>query len=125
MTLCPILDFANHSARPPYMIPKATQAELRDTAPSPKRKFGESLVLLSPSMTTNPNKELFLKYGAHSNSTLFTEYGFVADFSVEEPAPEASRGEVELDGVIEALFNKRGLLGSWMREVLVVEGYWG
>jgi len=125
MTLCPILDFANHSARPPYMIPRATQA-LWNTAPSPKRRFGENFVLLSPSMTTTPhNKELFLKYGAHSNSTLFTEYGFVADYNVEGPVPEASHGEVELDGEIEALFNKRGLLGSWMREILIIEGYWG
>jgi len=126
ITLCPILDFANHSARPPYTIPRATQAELWDTTPSHKRKFGKNFVLLSPSMTTTPhNKELFLKYGAHSNSTLFTEYGFVADYNVEGPVPEASRGEVELDGVIKAFFDKRGLLGSWMRGILVTEGYWG
>ena len=41
--------------------------------------------------------------------------------NVEEPAG----GEVELDGVIATLFNTRGSLGSWMKENLVVEGYWG
>ena len=43
----------------------------------------------------------------------------------EGPVPDLSGGEVELDGVIEALFNKRGLLDLWMKEILVVEGYWG
>lgn len=77
---------------------------------------------MSPSMTTTPpNTELFLKYGAHSNPTLFTEYGFMTD-SAEGPS---TCGEVELDGVIAALFNVRGSLGSWMKEILVVEGYWG
>jgi len=119
MTLCPILDFANHSSRPPYAIPKPVQAELWDTASSPKRNFGENFGLLSPSMTTTAsNTELFLKYGAHSNPTLFTEYGFVTD---KGPAG----GEVELDEVIATLFNTRGSLGSWMKEILLVEGYWG
>lgn len=122
MTLCPILDFANHSPRPPYTIPKPIQAELRDTAPSSKKTFGENFVLLSPSTTITPSDtELFLKYGAHSNSTLFTEYGFMTDLSVGGRAG----GEAELDGIIAALFNSRGSLGSWMKEILVVEGYWG
>ena len=120
MTLCPILDFANHSPHPPYTIPKPIEAELWDTAPSSKRKFGENFVLLSPSMATTPsNTELFLKYGAHPNPTLFTEYGFMTD-SAEGPACD----EVELDGVIVALFDARGSLGSWMKEILEVEGYW-
>lgn len=69
--------------------------------------------------TTPSNTELFLKYGAHPNPTLFTEYGFMTD-SAEGPACD----EVELDGVIVALFDARGSLGSWMKEILEVEGYW-
>ncbi|KAF8959069.1 hypothetical protein BDZ97DRAFT_1839701 [Flammula alnicola] len=126
MTLCPILDFANHTISPPYTMPKPTQSEIWDTGPLGRRKFGDNFVLLSPSTaTTSPHEEIFLRYGPHSNSTLFAEYGFVMAPSPNDASDETSGGEIELQGVIETLFLKRGSVGSWMKEILVVEGYWG
>lgn len=117
MTLCPILDFANHTANPPYTLPQASSVDLRDMAPPMKHKFGHDFTLLSPSVSaTFPDAELFLKYGSHPNSTLFTEYGFV------EPTNE---GEIVLDCAVEALFELRGHLGLWMKDILVAERYWG
>ncbi|KDR81593.1 hypothetical protein GALMADRAFT_239640 [Galerina marginata CBS 339.88] len=126
MTLCPILDFANHTTTPPYTLPQATHAELWDTGPSTKRKFGDDFVLLSPSTASSSRGgELFLRYGAHSNATLFAEYGFVNLPSPEWTHDEASGGEVELGHLVEDLFRGRAEVGSWMKEVLVEEGYWG
>ena len=122
MTLCPILDFANHTPTPPFMMPQATRAEIWDTGPSKRRKYGEDFVLLSPSTTSTPaNEEMFLRYGAHSNATLFAEYGFVNHFDGEQK----DGLELEVDKEVEALFSSRGAVGSWMREVLLDEGYWG
>jgi len=117
MTLCPILDFANHTTNPPYTLPQASPADIWNIAPPGKHKFGHDFTLLSPSvLVTSPDAELSLKYGSHPNSTLFTEYGFV------EPTNE---GEIMLDSAVEALFKLRGHVGLWMKDILVAERYWG
>ena len=117
MMLCPILDFANHTANPPHTFPQSSPGDIWDMAPSMKHKFGQDFTLLSPSASiTSPDAELFLKYGSHSNSTLFTEYGFV------EPTSE---GEIMLDCAVEVLFKQRGDVGLWMKDILVAERYWG
>ena len=128
MTLCPILDFANHTTRAPYTTPKPTNAEIWNTGPLGKGKYGDNFILLSPSETTLPNEELFLRYGAHPNSTLFTEYGFV---NISKPYDGAHDSDdyhdpqIELAGAIESLFTKRGAIGAWLQEKLDAEGYWG
>ena len=125
MTLCPILDFANHTTKEPFTWPRTTQAELWDCGPSSKRKFGDNFVLLSPSTTVvSASDELYLRYGAHANSTLFAEYGFTNSLDLENHS-DGFEGQIELDDVIEALFNGRGAVGLWMKEVLSDEGYWG
>jgi hypothetical protein len=117
MTLCPILDFANHTANPPYTLPQTSPFDMWDKAPPMKHKFGHDFTLLSPSvLATSPDAQLFLKYGSHPNSILFTEYGFV------EPTGE---GEVVLDFAIEALIKLRGRVGLWMKDILIAERYWG
>lgn len=104
-------------------MPRATQAELWDISPSSRRKFGDDFVLLSPTSSTPSNEEMFLQYGVHSNATLFAEYGFVNWLDSEHD--NASGCELELGKVIETLFSEREPVGSWMREVLIEEGYWG
>ncbi|PPQ78094.1 hypothetical protein CVT25_015628 [Psilocybe cyanescens] len=125
MTLCPILDFANHTTKPPYTTPETTRAELWDTGPSAKKKFGDNFVLLSPSSAASPAEELYLKYGAHSSATLFSEYGFVSNPDPAEQSDETLGGQMDLGSVIEHLFERRGVVGSWMKDVLIEEGYWG
>jgi len=121
MTLCPILDFANHTAEAPYTKPETTRGELWDTGPSSKRPFGDNFILLSPDMRTSNGEELFLRYGVHSNATLFSEYGFI-DQSI--PVKASRTGETEVIKVVEKLFEKRGNVGVWMKQVLIDEGYW-
>jgi hypothetical protein len=129
MTLCPILDFANHTTRAPYTTPKPTNAEIWNTGPLGKRKLGDNFILLSPSSaTTLPNEELFLRYGAHPNSTLFTEYGFVNTSKLADGADDSDDyhdPQIELEGAVERLFVKRGAVGAWLQETLDAEGYWG
>jgi hypothetical protein len=124
LTLCPILDFANHTYSEHHTYPRATQAQAFDTGPSAKRKFGEDFVLLSPSTSTVvAGEQVFLRYGMHANSTLFTEYGFVNVVDWHN-LPESFSAEVEIDSYVEALFERRGEVGSFMKDVLLEEGYW-
>ncbi|KAF9564668.1 SET domain-containing protein [Agrocybe pediades] len=124
MTLCPILDFANHAATAPSTKPETSRAELWDAGPSNKRPFGDNFVLLSPDVQTAGGQELMLRYGVHSNATLFAEYGFVDERS-SQGASEMREGETEVIQAIEKLFINRGNVGAWMKQVLVDEGYWG
>ena len=124
LTLCPILDFANHTYVEKVAYPGTTWAERFDTGPSATRKFGENFVLLSPSTSTVvAGEQLFLRYGMHPNSTLFAEYGFVNEVDWHN-LPESFPSEVEIDSYMETLFEKRCELGSFMKEVLLEEGYW-
>ncbi|TFK42601.1 hypothetical protein BDQ12DRAFT_676474 [Crucibulum laeve] len=124
MTLCPILDFANHTTQLPFMLPPSSDAEIWDT---PMRsKPGENFTLISPASTaTTSGEELYLKYGSHANKTLFVEYGFVDTFSRMSLLDGSSPGEVDVQYVTEGHFKKRGKLGEWMEDRLREEGYWG
>ena len=123
MTLCPILDFANHTANDPHTMPKATNGEIWGTGPLGK-KAGEQFILLAPSTApTAVGDELYLRYGMHSNATLFSEYGFVMTSGGQ--SEEEICEELELQGPIESLFKDRGEVGQWMKECLIAEGYWG
>ncbi|KAH6918599.1 hypothetical protein BKA70DRAFT_1457475, partial [Coprinopsis sp. MPI-PUGE-AT-0042] len=125
LTLCPILDFANHSDLLPTTWPRAGKCELWNIAPRPGK--GDNFVLLSPSTSmSREGDELFLRYGSHTNQFLFAEYGFV------NPAPPASTsagdgtyGSINISPDIEDLFHARGCVGRRMKAVLEDEGYWG
>ena len=96
-----------------------------DSRPSSKFKFGENFVLLSPSdVTILSGEEIFLRYGMHSNSTLFTEYGFVNVVNWSN-LPENFSAEVDMDSYVEPLFEQKGEVGLWMKDILEEEGYWG
>ncbi|KAJ3744654.1 hypothetical protein DFH05DRAFT_1490268 [Lentinula detonsa] len=117
ITLCPILDFANHSSHLPCMSPPLPgETYLR---PNMYRNFS----LLSPSESSvDADSELHLKYGAHCNRVLFVEYGFVLSM---DSIPEDQRAlEVNVDGIVEAFFDEKGETGAWMKGVLSSENYW-
>lgn len=124
MTMCPILDFANHTKRSEHTYPQLSHAEFWDQAPS--KIIGDDFVLLSPKeKTLHPGEEVFLKYGAHSNRTLFVEYGFID--KVESNILESNSIDCEADLLwhVSTLFGKRGAVGKWMEELLRTKGYWG
>lgn len=112
-TLCPILDFANHTPNGPHMIPVPSEADIWDTAPV--KPIGKGFRFLSPAdVSVQEGEEIFLAYGAHPNRTLFVEYGFV----------NKSLGEVDVQDVMESLIldHKSGV---FVKSILEDEGYWG
>ena len=89
-------------------------------------KAGRNFTLSSPSgIHIKTGDELYLRYGAHSNATLFVEYGFVTNVSPDLIESGEYPGEVDVQTSVEALFKVRGELGTIMKEILEVEGYWG
>lgn len=119
MALCPILDFANHTPLSVHMSP---------LIPDPwnsKTSSGGDYTLLAPAEDdTQADSELYLTYGPHSNKTLFVEYGFVNRCS-EMALGHGELGEVDVQAVVEHLFEERNRLGVWLKNCLVKEGYWG
>lgn len=105
------------------MSPQSTNT---DQAVAPLKTIARGFTILAPSgATTNAGDELYLTYGAHSNRTLFVDYGFVNEISEEILLRGDVHGESDVEHAIECLFKARGKLGTWMQEVLSNEGYWG
>jgi len=121
MTLCPILDFANHTAQStPLLMPRNV------TNVTPGKKGREDLTFFSPEDTwAAPGQELFLKYGAHSNCTLFVEYGFLTRATERELLRGSAQADVDVGQAIERLIEGKGNVGVWMKDWLEAEGYWG
>lgn len=124
LTLCPILDFANHTDSLPTTWPQAGKCDLWNIAPRPGK--GDDFVLLAPStLTSKEGDELFLRYGAHTNQFLFVEYGFVNPAPLGSTSSENTYGSIDISPIVEDLFRARGSTGRQMRAVLEEEGYWG
>jgi hypothetical protein len=120
VTLCPILDFANHTAKGSHMTPVPSEADIWNTAPV--KSAGKGFKFVSPVDTTvQEGDEIFLTYGSHPNRTLFIEYGFVNKSSGEA---EITDGEVDVQDVVESLILDR-VSGAFVKSVLEDESYWG
>ncbi|KAH8099495.1 SET domain-containing protein [Cristinia sonorae] len=119
MTLCPILDFANHTPSHSDIIPQLRASH--------SHALGGDYVFKSNSARTlRKNSEVFLRYGGHANRTLFIEYGFVNLW--EEGSVERGEvsGEVDVQDLVEALFeNGPGFIAKVVKQILEDEGYWG
>lgn len=122
MTLCPILDFANHTTGPRHTLPLLPRFRGRKSVKQTSHNF----TLLAPaSIETLPDEELFLTYGAHANQTLFVEYGFVNRPEGLALSDQDNNKEADVQEAVERLFKDRGHLGTWMKQQLIDEGYWG
>ncbi|GJJ12403.1 hypothetical protein Clacol_006645 [Clathrus columnatus] len=96
------VDLANHSS---------LKHQTTDKTPFP--------TFYSPLQTTlQAGDQIYLKYGSHSNSTLFTEYGFI-----EKGYPNG--GQVDVQDMIEDQFRVLGDLGDWMESLLKNFNFWG
>jgi hypothetical protein len=114
----------NHSTIEPSVIPRAFSADIWDMAPS--KNAAEDMVLMSPSQkTVLAGKELYLRYGYHSNQFLFVEYGFSNAVSEQSILCGDEQSDVDVTPIVEDLFKSRGEFGEWMKERLLEEGYWG
>ena len=130
--MCPILDFANHNEASSHITP-AVETALRspDTETSP----GDFTFKSCSDISIEADQQLYLRYGGHSNKTLFVEYGFII-----RPEPEAIKlgefhGEVDVQDLVEEriralkpTFEDRreaGAYQQWISDTLEEEGYWG
>ncbi|KAJ6630784.1 hypothetical protein B0H10DRAFT_2160174 [Mycena sp. CBHHK59/15] len=118
LTLCPILDFANHRVDGPCMKPRPSDADLHNASPIPR--LGDAFTLLSPDTPTDCGEEMHLTYGAHPNRTLFVEYGFIVAHKHNRP-----RGEVDVQDIVEGRFKEKGNEGRAKESILRETGYWG
>jgi hypothetical protein len=100
------------------MKPRLSDAERANAPPIPR--LGDPLTLLSPDAPTKPGEELYLTYGAHPNRTLFVEYGFVVSCTPDDP-----RAEVDIQDIVEPLFEDKGIEGVIKKKMLQDAGYWG
>ncbi|KAH7916069.1 hypothetical protein BJ138DRAFT_1140602 [Hygrophoropsis aurantiaca] len=127
LTMCPILDFANHTTVLPHITPVPTNADLWDAAPI--KRLGDDFSFISPGdATIKAGEELYLTYGSHSNRTLFVEYGFVNqnfEDAVSKMNCEEAEGEVHVQDIVEQLISPDTPFGSIIKNVLCDEGYWG
>ncbi|KAH7889711.1 hypothetical protein F5I97DRAFT_1800507 [Phlebopus sp. FC_14] len=118
LTMCPILDFANHAMDGPHLTPMPSG----DSA-VPMRSTEKGFKVYSPAdAVVQGGDEVYLRYGFHSNRTLFAEYGFVNAMS--EGALQIN-GEVDVFDLVEEIIYSDQQLGKITKNALVMEGYWG
>ncbi|KAF9653109.1 SET domain-containing protein [Thelephora ganbajun] len=122
VTLCPILDFANHNWHRSHIQP-VSDSEIWNT----RSKVKDAFQFLTTEHITEVevDGEVYLRYGAHSNQSLFVEYGFVNVVSNEDMESGTYPAEVDVQPIVVGLFNGRGNIGTWMQTILENEGYWG
>lgn len=122
LTMCPILDFANHAEKNSHIFPVIKKNQLRK--PGERCNANDYTFISSANGTIDKDQQLFLRYGGHSNRTLFVEYGFVNAFSPDDITTGAFHGEVDVQDLIEKMFSA-SVAGVWLRTELEHEGYWG
>lgn len=111
LTLAPVIDMINHTDN------------LQTT---PQQTPGDGLEFRSPAFhSTDPplreGQELSFSYGAHEDAMLLTEYGF----TLKTAAKTNPYNNVEVDRIVEDMFEQRGKDGELKRTILEEEGYWG
>lgn len=122
VTLCPILDFANHAWYHSHIQP-ASDSEIWNARSKTKDAFQ---FLATDHITgVEVGGEIGLRYGGHSNQSLFIEYGFVNLVLGEDMKSGTYPAEIDLQPIVVGLFKDLGSVGAWMQTILENEGYWG
>ncbi|KAH9951338.1 SET domain-containing protein [Amylocystis lapponica] len=122
LTLCPILDFANHSESHSHIMPVFTSEDMGGT---PRRAYmGDYSFVSCSGSNIVQDQELFLRYGERPNRTLFVEYAFVNRFPVDAISKGDFRGDMDVQDILEHMLLIHPL-GSQMKRILEDEGYWG
>lgn len=121
-TLAPLFDMANHTAV------SWLECKVRYDAHG-------VLELLAPQQPRpddagrrgwQKGDEVCITYGAHANSLLLAEYGFVLPSALHACAPWPGNrfSDVVVDEAVRSLLGAQGDVGTWKRALLEREGYW-
>ncbi|KAF8741349.1 Oxidoreductase family, C-terminal alpha/beta domain, partial [Rhizoctonia solani] len=109
VTMCPILDFANHT---PIDSLSITQDEFA---------LGDGMAFSTLGPMKNGD-QVYLRYGGHSNAFLFSEYGFVLPLGLQ--GAHITDGEIVIDPDLEEQFE--GAKNSQLKQELLRDrNYWG
>jgi len=120
MTLCPVLDFANHTPRHSDIVPVLRSSEHSYAL------GGDYVFKASPEHKLLGGSEIFLCYGGHANRTLFTEYGFVNKWEEGTVENGPFDGEVDVQDLVEGILRQADpATAGQTKQVLEEEGYWG
>ncbi|KAI0670446.1 SET domain-containing protein [Trametes maxima] len=122
-TLCPVLDFANHGVGRTHIFPVIDSEAWG--APVPLAKAEPYAFFGTSEQSIAEGEELLLKYGSHSNSFLFTEYGFVNICSEGAVLNGDQSGEVDVQEIVEELLEKAGPVKVLIKRTLEDSRYWG
>ena len=122
VTLCPVLDFANHDWHHSHIQP-ISDSEIWNTRSKARDTF--QFLATECIAEVEVDGEVCLRYGGHSNQSLFVEYGFVNFVSNEDMKSGTYPAEVDVQAIVVDLFKGRGSIGIWMQTILENEGYWG
>ncbi|KAG8743162.1 hypothetical protein FRC12_015113 [Ceratobasidium sp. 428] len=106
ITMCPLLDFANHTPLQSMSITQDGFALCDGMA-------------FSSSTHLQPGEEVYLRYGGHSNALLFAEYGFVFPTNTGD-----ARAEISIDSDVEELLKSCGDYEA-KAQLLKDRNYWG
>ncbi|KAI0637037.1 SET domain-containing protein [Trametes polyzona] len=130
-TLCPILDFANHGPGRTHIFP-VIDADIWGVPPKlarrdsrAPRKADAFTFLGSSDYGLSAGDELLLKYGAHPNRFLFTEYGFVNPLTDGAVTTNDYSAEVDVQDLVEELIEQSGSVAPLIKSTLEEAGYWG
>ena len=124
MALCPLIDLFNHQALSrTNKICNVGQTESGFIATSPELNSSPRKAARAESIETAAisGDELFVSYGAHSNDTLFLEYGFLLPCNTTPEIEINIHDSVQLDQVIlshlsesqKARLEAKGYLGDY------------
>lgn len=111
LTMFPIVDFANHSTTLPRVTWKRPSKDARTSRGGNTFK-AHDYAFLPPERTLEEGEEVYLKYGDHSNRTMFCEYGFV---------DESADQEVDVSDLVDDLITKKSASGLIKELLLEVE----
>jgi hypothetical protein len=122
--MCPVFDFANHVWDGQTMTPSRANASVRCAQGNAAKT---NLVCSTDGKNLREGAELLLTYGAHSNGTLFVEYGFVNSVSEAEMGSGRYCAEAIVDDIVTDLIRESGgnALLSVAQALLEEWGYWG
>ena len=122
VTLCPILDFANHYWHHSHVQP-VSDSDIWGFRSKAKGAF--QFLATEHIREVETDGEVCLRYGGHSNQSLFVEYGFVNAVSDGDMRSGEYPTEVDVQHIMAELFKGRGTVGTWMQTILEGAGYWG